>query len=69
MCRIPVLGTYFAAGLSYDLPRNTLPNEIGVSVSGSIGYSRFGNMEEVLGGFPLPSYVNWNAGVTFHGRC
>jgi len=58
-------GQYFAAGVSYDLPRNTLPNEIGVSVSGSIGYSRYGNMEEMLGGFPLPSYANWNAGVTF----
>jgi hypothetical protein len=22
-------------------------------------------MEEVLGGFPLPAYANWNAGVTF----
>jgi uncharacterized protein (TIGR02001 family) len=58
-------GQYIAAGLSYDLPRNTLPGDIGVSVSGSIGYSRFGNMDDVLGGFPLPAYTNWNAGATF----
>jgi uncharacterized protein (TIGR02001 family) len=58
-------GRYVAAGLSYDLPRNLLPNELGASLSGSIGYSRFGNMDELLGGFPLPAYTNWNAGVTF----
>jgi uncharacterized protein (TIGR02001 family) len=57
-------GQYYAAGFSYDLPRNLLPREIGVSVSGSVGYSRFGNMEDVLGGYPLPSYLNWNAGTT-----
>lgn len=58
-------GRYYAAGFSYDLPRATLPNGIGVSVSGSLGYSRFGDMDEVLGGYPLPSYLNWNAGATF----
>lgn len=57
-------GRYVAAGLSYDLPRNLLASELGVSLSGSIGYSRFGNMDELLGGFPLPAYTNWNAGVT-----
>jgi hypothetical protein len=36
-----------------------------VSVSGSAGYFWFGNQSEALGGFPLPAYLNWNAGVTF----
>jgi hypothetical protein len=58
-------GQYYAAGLSYDLPRTTATNGIGVSVSGSLGYSRFGDMDAVLGGYPLPSYLNWNAGATF----
>lgn len=58
-------GQYYAAGLSYDLPRAVLANGLGVSLSGSLGYSRFGNMENVLGGFPLPAYLNWNAGATF----
>ena len=58
-------GQYYAAGFSYDLPRATIANEIGVSLSGSLGYSRFGDIDDVLGGFPLPSYLNWNAGGTF----
>lgn len=58
-------GQYYAAGFSYDLLGTLLPKDIGASISGSIGYSRFGNMEDVLGGFPLPAYLNWNAGVTF----
>lgn len=58
-------GQYYAAGFSYDLPRAALANGLGVSVSGSVGYSRFGNMEDALGGYPLPAYLNWNAGATF----
>gem|GEM_PF-2399751 len=40
-------GQYYAAGFSYDLPRATLANGLGVSVSGSLGYSRFGDMDAV----------------------
>lgn len=59
-------GQYYAAGFSYNLPRySLLPDGVGVSLSASVGYSRFGGMEEVLGGFPLPAYVNWNAGLAF----
>ena len=58
-------GKYAAVGLGLDLPGKFLPKDIAASLSGSVGYSRFGNMEEILGGFPLPSYANWNAGVTF----
>jgi hypothetical protein len=31
----------------------------------SAGYFWFGNQSPALGGFPLPAYANWNAGVTF----
>jgi uncharacterized protein (TIGR02001 family) len=58
-------GTYVAVGLGLDLPGRLLPKGIAASLSGGVGYSHFGNMEEILGGFPLPAYANWNAGVTF----
>jgi hypothetical protein len=34
-------------------------------VTSSAGYFWFGNQSAALGGFPLPAYLNWNAGVTF----
>jgi hypothetical protein len=56
---------YAATGLSLELPRDLLPNDIGVSLSGVVGYFWFGNQAPALGGFPLPAYTHWNAGVTF----
>ena len=56
---------YAAFGLGVDLPRNTLPQNVAASVTGSVGYYWFGNQSAKLGGFPLPAYLNWNAGVTF----
>ena len=56
---------YAAFGLGFDLPRNTLPQNVTASVTGSVGYYWFGNQSAALGGFPLPAYINWNAGVTF----
>jgi hypothetical protein len=41
------------------------PLEVNGSVTGGAGYSWFGNQSAALGGFPLPAYLNWNAGVTF----
>ena len=35
-----------------------------MSLTGGAGYSWFGNQSPRLGGFPLPAYLNWNAGVT-----
>jgi uncharacterized protein (TIGR02001 family) len=55
---------YAAGGLSIDLPRNALPQNLTASVTGGAGYYWFGNQREELGGFPLPAYLNWNAGVT-----
>jgi uncharacterized protein (TIGR02001 family) len=58
-------GNYAAAGMGFDLPEKLLPSEVSASVTGAAGYSWFGNQSAALGGFPLPSYLNWNAGVTF----
>jgi uncharacterized protein (TIGR02001 family) len=56
---------YAAFGLSLDLPGNALPRDISASVTGGAGYSWFGTQSAALGGFRLPAYLNWNAGVTF----
>jgi uncharacterized protein (TIGR02001 family) len=56
---------YVAAGLGYELPGRLLPQNWGVSFTTAAGYSWFGNQAQHLGGFPLPAYLNWQAGVTF----
>jgi hypothetical protein len=56
---------YAAAGLGYDVPSSLLPPDIGVSFTGGAGYSWFGNQSPELGSFPLPAYLNWQAGVSF----
>jgi uncharacterized protein (TIGR02001 family) len=56
---------YAALGLGLNLPSNVLPGDISASVTGGAGYSLFGNQSAALGGFRLPAYLNWNAGVTF----
>jgi len=56
---------YAAAGVGLDVPSRLLPADIGVSFTGGAGYSWFGNQSPELGGFPLPAYLNWQAGVTF----
>jgi hypothetical protein len=38
---------------------------IGESIRIAAGYSWFGNQSLALGGFELPAYLNWQAGVTF----
>ena len=54
---------YAATGLSVELPRDLLPNDIGVSLSGVVGYFWFGNLVlqrlPVAGLYPLEcrSYV------------
>jgi uncharacterized protein (TIGR02001 family) len=56
---------YMAAGLGYDLPTRLLPKNLSLSFTTAAGYSWFGNQAPQLGGFPLPAYMNWHAGVTF----
>jgi uncharacterized protein (TIGR02001 family) len=55
---------YVAAGLSYDLPAHLFPKDISVAFSGATGWSWFGHQSPALGGFVLPAYLNWHAGVT-----
>jgi uncharacterized protein (TIGR02001 family) len=56
---------YAAAGLGYNVPNRLLPKDLSVSFSTATGYFWFGNQAPQLGGFPLPAYLNWHAGVTF----
>jgi uncharacterized protein (TIGR02001 family) len=56
---------YAAAGVGYEVPRKSLPQDLAVSFTAAAGYSWFGNQAAQLGGFPLPAYLNWQAGVTF----
>ena len=56
---------YVAAGVGYDVPGRLLPPKLGVSFTSAAGYSWFGNQSPSLGGFSLPAYLNWQAGVTF----
>jgi uncharacterized protein (TIGR02001 family) len=56
---------YAAGGMGVDVPSRLLPPDIGVSFTGGAGYSWFGNQSQELGGFALPAYLNWQAGVTF----
>jgi uncharacterized protein (TIGR02001 family) len=56
---------YAAGGMGVDVPSRFLPADIGVSFTAGAGYSWFGNQSLELGGFPLPAYWNWQAGVTF----
>ncbi len=56
---------YAAAGFGYEVPARLLPQDVGVSFTAAAGYSWFGNQSLALGGFELPAYLNWQAGVTF----
>ena len=57
-------GQYAAAGIGFDVPSRLLPQDVDVSFTGGAGYSWFGNQAAALGGFPLPAYLDWQAGVT-----
>jgi uncharacterized protein (TIGR02001 family) len=56
---------YAAFGLGADLPSALLPQDVAGSVTAGVGYYWFGNQSTALGGFALPAYYNWNAGITF----
>ena len=47
--------------VGYDVPP-LLPPNLGISFTTAAGYSWFGNQAPTLGGFPLPAYLNWQAG-------
>ena len=56
--------SYAAVGVGLDLPGSVMPQDLGASVTAGVGYSWFGSQSPALGGFPLPAYLNWNAGMT-----
>jgi uncharacterized protein (TIGR02001 family) len=56
---------YAALGLGIDFPGKVLPPDVTAALTGVVGYFWFGNQSAALGGFPLPAYLNWNAGMTF----
>lgn len=56
---------YAAGGVGVEVPSRLLPPGLGVSFTGGAGYSWFGNQSQEFGGFALPAYLNWQAGVTF----
>src|SRR5258706_4224511 len=56
---------YTAAGIGVDLPTSKILQGVSASFTTSAGYFWFGKQSPALGGFPLPAYANWNAGVTF----
>ena len=58
-------GQYAAAGLGFEVPARLLPPDVGASFTTAAGYSWFGRQVPALGGFELPAYLNWQAGVTF----
>jgi uncharacterized protein (TIGR02001 family) len=56
---------YVAGGVGFDVPERLRLQNLAVSFTTAAGYSWFGNQTAQLGGFPLPAYLNWQAGVTF----
>jgi uncharacterized protein (TIGR02001 family) len=56
---------YAAAGIGIELPKLGLLPDLTTSFTTSAGYLWFGNQSAALGGFALPAYATWNAGVTF----
>jgi uncharacterized protein (TIGR02001 family) len=56
---------YMDASIAIDLPQMGLPKDIGWQFSAGAGYWRFGNTSPAQGGFPLPAYTNWHAGLIF----
>ena len=56
---------YAAAGFGFQVPARLLPQDIGIAFTTAAGYSWFGRQAPTLGGFELPAYLNWQAGVTF----
>lgn len=55
---------FVAAGLGLEMPGNLLPENVTAIVTGGAGYFWFGRQKAEFGGFPLPAYLTWNAGVT-----
>ena len=58
-------GAYSEAGITIDLPALDLLKNVSWQLMASAGYWRFGNTSPAQGGFPLPAFANWHAGLVF----
>jgi hypothetical protein len=64
-------GTYVAGTAKYAFPSSTLPNGIGVYVSGDVGYWWLGTSDAFYGTSAFPNgikyvnYANWDLGLAF----
>lgn len=58
-------GAYSEAGITIDLPSLDFLKDVRWQLTANAGYWRFGNTLPAQGGFPLPAYANWHAGLTF----
>ena len=56
-------GAYAEATAEITLPKL---GEVEWQLNATAGYWRFGNVSPMLGGFALPSYVNWRVGLEFN---
>jgi uncharacterized protein (TIGR02001 family) len=54
---------YVALGIGAELPESALPRNVTATLTTTVGYSMFGNQSTALGGYPLPAYLNWSAGI------
>jgi uncharacterized protein (TIGR02001 family) len=58
-------GLYTYTSLEVDLPQFGTLEDLAWSFSAGVGYWRFGTVSPELGGFALPRYTHWDAGLTF----
>jgi uncharacterized protein (TIGR02001 family) len=67
-------GTYAAGTLTFDLPSELLPADVGWALSFDLGRWLFGQtssgggVSAAGGGLPLPAFTNWRAGLMFTHR-
>jgi uncharacterized protein (TIGR02001 family) len=58
-------GAYSEAGITIDLPPLDFLKNVSWQLMANAGYWRFGNTSPAQGGFPLPAFANWHAGLAF----
>ncbi len=64
-------GIYYTGNVTLIAPSTLLPNGIGASISADVGWWQLGTTDAFYGtpafpsGVPLPSYLNWDAGLSF----
>jgi uncharacterized protein (TIGR02001 family) len=58
-------GAYSEAGITIDLPRLETLRNVTWQLMANAGYWRFGTTSPAQGGFRLPAFANWHAGLAF----